>query len=107
MEELIRSGRVEVDGKTAELGQKIAGRERILVDGKPVRLTDEQASGGEILLYHKPVGEICSRDDPEGRKTVFTSLPKPRSGRWISVGRLDINTAGLLLLPPTVNSPTA
>lgn len=97
MEELIRNGRVQVDGKTAELGQKVSGQERIVVDGKPVQLKTAETAVAEVLLYHKPVGEICSRDDPEGRKSVFSSLPKPHSGRWISVGRLDINTAGLLL----------
>jgi len=97
MEELIRNGRVQVDGKTAELGQKVSGRERIVVDGKPVQLQSAGAAVSEVIAYHKPVGEICSRDDPEGRKSVFSSLPKPHQGRWISVGRLDINTAGLLL----------
>jgi 23S rRNA pseudouridine2605 synthase len=97
MEELIRTGRVQVDGKTAELGQKVSGLERIVVDGKPVQLKTAETAVTEVLAYHKPVGEICSRDDPEGRKSVFSSLPKPPSGRWISVGRLDINTAGLLL----------
>jgi len=97
LEELIRNGRVQVDGKTAQLGQKVSGEERIVIDGKPVHLKKTEAPIHEVLLYHKPVGEICSRDDPERRKTVFSNLPRPHSGRWISVGRLDINTAGLLL----------
>ena len=97
MEELIRNGRVLVDGRTAELGQKVGGQEHIVVDGKPVQLKSDETAVAEVLLYHKPVGEICSRDDPEGRKSVFSNLPKPHNGRWISVGRLDINTAGLLL----------
>lgn len=97
VEELIRAGRIEVDGKTAELGQKVSGRERILVDGREVAVKADTAAAVEVIAYHKPVGEVCSRSDPEGRRTVFGNLPKPHGGRWISVGRLDINTAGLLL----------
>ena len=97
VEELIRGGRVKVNGKLAELGQKVSGEERILVDGKPVKLRPEAAAAAEVIIYHKPPGEVCSRSDPEGRTTVFANLPRPRAGRWISVGRLDINTAGLLL----------
>lgn len=97
IEQWISAGRVIVDGKPAELGQKVTGRERISVDGKPVRIAAAHKSAPEVLAYHKPVGEVCSRDDPEGRPTVFEALPRPRQGRWISVGRLDINTSGLLL----------
>jgi len=97
LEDLIRQGRIQVNGKTAELGCKVTGEERIVVDGKAVQLDSSQSLVPQVLAYHKPVGEICSRDDPEGRKTVFSSLPKPHAGRWISVGRLDINTSGLLL----------
>jgi 23S rRNA pseudouridine2605 synthase len=97
IEQWIEAGRVKVDGKPAQLGQKVAGRERISVDGKPVRLRPPGSAPPEVLVYHKPVGEVCSRDDPEGRATVFAALPRPRHGRWISVGRLDINTSGLLL----------
>lgn len=97
IEQWISAGRVMVDGKPAELGQKVSGRERISVDGKPVRIAPAHASAPELLAYHKPVGEVCSRADPEGRPTVFEALPRPRQGRWISVGRLDINTSGLLL----------
>jgi len=97
IEQWISAGRVTVDGKPAELGQKVSGRERINVDGKPVRIAPAHAAAPELLAYHKPVGEVCSRADPEGRPTVFEALPRPRRGRWISVGRLDINTSGLLL----------
>ncbi|HFD78934.1 MAG TPA: rRNA pseudouridine synthase [Gammaproteobacteria bacterium] len=97
VEDWIREGRVQVNGRPAKLGQKVSGRERILVDGRRVRLAESEPVAGEVIAYHKPVGEVCSRKDPEGRRTVFASLPKPRAGRWISVGRLDINTAGLLL----------
>ncbi len=97
IEDWIRDGRVEVNGRAAELGLKVTGRERIVVDGRRVHLKTERPAAVEVLLYHKPAGEICSRSDPEGRPTVFSSLPKPQAGRWISVGRLDINTSGLLL----------
>jgi 23S rRNA pseudouridine2605 synthase len=97
LEELIRGGRVKVNGKVAELGQKISGEERILVDGKPVKIRFDAPLASEVIAYHKPAGEVCSRSDPEGRTTVFASLPRLRAGRWIGVGRLDINTAGLLL----------
>ncbi len=96
IESLIRAGRIEVDGRVAELGQKVSGREHIRVDGRAVTLK-AQPQAAEVIVYHKPVGEVCSRSDPEGRRTVFANLPRPRAGRWISVGRLDISTAGLLL----------
>ena len=97
IEHWIAAGRVTVDGKPAELGQKVTGRERISVDGRPVRIAAAHKSAPEVLVYHKPVGELCSREDSEGRPTVFEALPRPRHGRWVSVGRLDINTSGLLL----------
>jgi 23S rRNA pseudouridine2605 synthase len=97
LEDWIRDGRVEVDGKRAELGQKVSGHERIFVDGKRVRLRPDEQAAVEVLAYHKPAGEVCSRNDPEGRPTVFAALPKPAHGRWIGVGRLDISTSGLLL----------
>jgi len=97
MEAWISEGRVEVDGKVAELGQKVCETQRIVVDGRRLHVKPETSSTPEVIIYHKPTGEVCSRDDPDGRPTVFYNLPKPRQGRWISVGRLDINTSGLLL----------
>ncbi|TCK17819.1 ribosomal large subunit pseudouridine synthase B [Thiogranum longum] len=97
MEAWIREGRVEVDGQRAELGQKVSETQRIVVDGRRVHLKPANSDAPEVIVYHKPLGEVSSRDDPEGRPTVFHNLPKPRQGRWISVGRLDINTSGLLL----------
>ncbi len=97
MEDWIREGRVEVDGKRAELGEKVSETQRITVDGRRLHLKPAAASTPEVIVYHKPLGEVCSRDDPEGRPTVFNNLPRPRQGRWISVGRLDINTTGLML----------
>jgi len=98
MEEWIREGRIEVDGKRAELGQKVSDTQRIVVDGRRVHIKPVSGSPPEVIVYHKPIGEVCSRDDPEGRPTIFHNLPQPREGRWIGVGRLDINTSGLLLL---------
>jgi len=97
IEALIEEGRISVNGEPATLGQKIDSSARIKVDGRPVRLAKQQAAT-RVLLYKKRVGELVTRDDPEGRKTVFKKLPELETGRWIAVGRLDINTSGLLLL---------
>ncbi|MBT4162563.1 MAG: rRNA pseudouridine synthase [Gammaproteobacteria bacterium] len=94
IERWISAGRISVNGKTATLGDRVTGEDRIQVDGKPV---SGQAISHRYLLYNKPEGEICTRDDPDGRRTVFDSLPALRNQRWISVGRLDFNTSGLLL----------
>jgi 23S rRNA pseudouridine2605 synthase len=99
IERWIVAGRVEVDGETAELGAKVTGEEHICVDGKALRKprADEQQKH-RVLIYNKPPGEICSRSDPEGRRTVFQSLPKIIGARWITIGRLDFQTTGLLLV---------
>ncbi len=95
MERWIEEGRVTVDGSVATLGDRVHARQALRLDGKPLEV--DAAEQVRVLLYHKPVREVCSRDDPEGRKTVFERLPKLKSGRWISVGRLDFNTSGVLL----------
>ncbi len=95
MERWIEQGRVTIDGRPATLGDRVDGRRRISVDGKP--LNAAPAEDTRCILYHKPTGEVSSRKDPEGRRTVFENLPKVASGRWISIGRLDYNTSGLLL----------
>ncbi len=97
LEKFIQAGRIKVDGKTAELGQKVEGHERIQIDGRAIRSVRDKAPE-RTLMYHKPPGEICTRSDPQGRRTVFQALPKIIGARWISVGRLDIKTSGLLLL---------
>jgi len=97
VERMIEEGRIRVNGLPATAGQKIGIKDRIEVDGRGVRLPRTTEST-RVLLYKKQVGEMVTRDDPEGRKTVFRKLPKLESGRWIAVGRLDINTSGLLLL---------
>ena len=95
MERWIEEGRVTVDGSVATLGDRVHAGQALRLDGKPLEV--DAAEQVRMLLYHKPVREVCSRDDPEGRKTVFERLPKLKSGRWISVGRLDFNTSGVLL----------
>jgi len=94
MEQWIEAGRVLVNGKPAEVGLRVTEDDRIAVDGKPLRRSQAEH---RHLIYNKPAGQICSRDDPEGRPTVFSALPKLGRGRWIAVGRLDFNTSGLLL----------
>ncbi|KKO45719.1 ribosomal large subunit pseudouridine synthase B [Arsukibacterium ikkense] len=97
MEDWISKGRVTVDGKPATLGDRVSTTQAVRVDGHPVQLASEEQQICRILAYHKPEGEICSRTDPEGRPTVFARLPKIKGARWIAIGRLDINTSGLLL----------
>ena len=98
IENWIDEGRITVNGKLAKPGEKISVDDKICIDEKPVslKLTTQQES--KTLIYHKPEGEVCTRKDEEGRTTVFSRMPKLRSGRWINVGRLDINTSGLLLM---------
>jgi 23S rRNA pseudouridine2605 synthase len=96
IEEWIRAGRVTVNGEVAELGARASAADRICLDGRPLGLAGTRTST-EVLLYHKPLGEVTTRQDPEGRPTVFERLPPPSTGRWIVVGRLDVNTTGLLL----------
>lgn len=97
MEEYISAGRVTVDGKVAHLGDRIHANQQVRVDGHPVKIAAEAEQVCRVIAYHKPEGEICSRTDPEGRPTVFDRLPKIKDSRWIAIGRLDINTSGLLL----------
>ena len=95
-EKIITQGRITVNGKIAELGVKVSPADKIYLDTRQLKFATE-IDVTRILLYNKPIGVICSRSDPEGRPTVFDNLPKLITGRWISVGRLDINSSGLLL----------
>ncbi|MDR2872600.1 MAG: rRNA pseudouridine synthase [Xanthomonadaceae bacterium] len=97
LEQRIAEGLVKVNGETAQLGQSIKSGDRVELDGK-VFVASALTEPSRILIYNKPEGEITSRDDPEGRPTVFDALPQLKGARWISIGRLDINTSGLLLL---------
>ena len=96
MEDLILDGRITVNGEPAHIGQRISFGDQVKVGGKPVRLRIVPPPP-RILAYHKPVGEIVTHDDPQHRPTVFRRLPRLPQGKWQSVGRLDINTEGLLL----------
>jgi 23S rRNA pseudouridine2605 synthase len=98
IETWITDKRISVNGVPAKLGDRIEGTERIFVDGREIKLLKSKTKRSRILIYHKPEGEICSRSDPEGRPTIFDHLPMLRNGRWITVGRLDFNTSGILLL---------
>jgi 23S rRNA pseudouridine2605 synthase len=97
VEEWITSGRVSVNGLPSFLGQKISQGDRVKVNGKLINVRFAAERAPRVLIYHKPDGEIVSKDDPEGRPTVFERLPNLRRGRWIAIGRLDFNTSGLLL----------
>ena len=96
MEDLIADGHVTVNGEPAHVGQRVSFGDRVTVNGKPVRLRIVPPPP-RIIAYHKPVGEIVTHDDPQNRPTVFRRLPRLQQGKWQSVGRLDINTEGLLL----------
>lgn len=96
METWIASGRVTVNGKPAEIGMRVVPAARICVDGREIKLASG-AQPAQVLIYHKPEGEIVTRDDPQGRETVFSKLPRLRGARWLSVGRLDVATSGLLI----------
>ncbi|GGJ05996.1 pseudouridine synthase [Shewanella hanedai] len=97
MEAWIAAGRISIDGEIASLGDRVEDDVKIRIDGRAITVKSEDDLICRVIAYHKPEGEICSRKDPEGRPTVFDRLPKTRDSRWVAVGRLDINTSGLLL----------
>jgi 23S rRNA pseudouridine2605 synthase len=97
METVISAGRVSVDGKVAYLGDRVEGTEQIRIDGHQVSFKDKAEEICRVIMYNKPEGEMCTRKDPEGRPTVFDRLPILENERWVAVGRLDINTSGMLL----------
>jgi 23S rRNA pseudouridine2605 synthase len=97
LEQWIVDGRVSINGRTAQLGDRAAPADVIRVDGRLIHVSVERPLVPRVLLYHKRIGEICTRRDEQERPTVFSALPPLKAGRWISVGRLDVNTAGLLL----------
>jgi 23S rRNA pseudouridine2605 synthase len=96
MEEMIIAGRVSVNGEPAHIGQRVLASDQVRINGKPLA---RKAPGRapRVLLYHKPVGEIVTQEDPGARPTVFEKLPKVSGGRWVAVGRLDLNSEGLLI----------
>jgi 23S rRNA pseudouridine2605 synthase len=98
VEDWIRAGRVTVGGRVARLGDQASAADDVRLDGVKLELQLGHTSGPpQVLLYNKPAGEVTTRRDPEGRPTVFERLPQLKAGRWINVGRLDVNTSGLLL----------
>ena len=96
MEEWITAGRVSVNGEPATLGMRVVEGDLVKAERRTIRV-GERDHAVRVLLYHKPEGEIVSRDDPEGRTSVFDKLPKLRGQKWIAIGRLDFNTSGLLI----------
>ena len=94
VERWIAQGLVTVNGKVAQLGDQAGPEDQVTVRGRPVSV---EAPAPRVVVYHKPEGEVTTRADPEGRPTVFEHLPRLRQGRWVSIGRLDLNTSGLLL----------
>lgn len=97
MEEVIAAGRVSINGRVAQVGERIEPSDELRIDGRKVQFQIEDEIRRRVLIYYKPEGEICSRNDPEQRPTVFEQLPAIANDRWVMVGRLDINSTGLLL----------
>jgi len=95
-ERWIEAGRVSVNGTISQVGDRATAKDTIRVDGKPIRVTAAEDFKRVMLAYHKPEGEISTKKDPEGRPTIFDTLPTIRNSRWLSVGRLDFNTSGLI-----------
>lgn len=98
LERMISAGRIKINGKVAELGDRIEGDDRVAIDGRKVNTQMSSQSKRRVIIYHKKEGEVCTRSDPDGRPTIFENIPKIKGERWVAVGRLDINTSGLLLL---------
>ncbi|WP_353572688.1 23S rRNA pseudouridine(2605) synthase RluB [Candidatus Albibeggiatoa sp. nov. BB20] len=98
IETWIQEGRVQVNRKTALIGQRVSDKDDIRLNGRRVSEKRLRTRPRQIICYHKPIGEVCTRLDPEGRPTIFKNLPPLTAGRWITVGRLDINTSGIILL---------
>lgn len=96
IEQWIRDGRLKLNGRVAVLGERAAPGDVIELDGQPLSHSGI-AAAREVLVYHKPMSEVTTRIDPQGRPTVFDRLPPPAAGRWVVIGRLDVNTTGLLL----------
>ena len=98
LEQRIQAGDVEVNGSPANIGASVRAGDRVVIDGKQFVVATDNRDDAEVLVYHKPEGVVTTREDPEGRPTVFEQLPRLKGARWVAVGRLDINTTGLLLL---------
>ena len=97
IEKLINNGKIKVNGKLATIGQCIEEKDQVAINSRPIRLHQQRKKKPKVLAYYKQAGEVCTRRDEKGRETVFKNLPRLRNSRWISIGRLDLNTTGLLL----------
>ncbi|KGI78357.1 pseudouridine synthase, partial [Oleiagrimonas soli] len=98
LEQRIQQGEVQLNGEPASIGASVRSGDRIVLDSKQYVVSTDTRSDAEVLIYNKPEGVLTTREDPEGRPTVFEQLPRLKGARWVAVGRLDINTTGLLLL---------
>jgi len=98
LERWIAAGDIKINGAIAKLGDRASLNDDLVVKGRFYKVVTDDQQLRRVLVYHKPLGEVTTRDDPENRKTVFDRLPRLHHGRWIAIGRLDINTLGLLLL---------
>lgn len=98
IEAWVDEGRITVNGKIATLGDRLKLTDKVQFNGKTVVLNDEEQLSRRVIIYNKPEGEICTRHDPEGRETIFKKLPPLKKSRWVTVGRLDINSMGMILL---------
>lgn len=97
IERWIEAGDIQVNGQTATLGQQISVHDKVILQGKTLHIASRVKATSKVLLYHKKAGEMCTRKDPEGRPTAFDNLPRLKQGRWVMIGRLDVNTDGLLM----------
>jgi 23S rRNA pseudouridine2605 synthase len=97
IERWIEEGKIKINGKVCGLGDRVKPGDWVHVNGKRIIVREQKQEQTRVIMYHKPEGQVCTRSDPEGRPTVFEHLPKAGRARWISIGRLDINTSGLLL----------
>jgi 23S rRNA pseudouridine2605 synthase len=97
IERWVEQGRIKINGKLAQVGDQVKPGDRVEFNGKRIVIRETPENRARVILYNKPEGEICTRKDEEGRPTVFAHLPKVVGGRWVGIGRLDINTSGLLL----------
>lgn len=97
IESWIKDERIKVNGKLARPGDVITSNDRVELDKRQIKFPKKADTRIKVIIYHKPAGEICTRKDAQGRTTVFSKLPRLKGARWVSIGRLDINTSGLLL----------
>ena len=98
IERMIEQGEIKLNDKIAQIGDQVQTGDIVLHGGRKIIIRETTRQPPKVIMYHKPEGEVCTRNDPEGRPTIFDQLPNLRHGRWIAVGRLDINTSGLILL---------